>query len=71
MFVIFVKGDVNWVDVTNWLLVYLSAFMMNRRALFCAFYSLYLALAVKELRGTGGYVKAGRIVVLYSLSLLC
>ena len=47
-----------------WLLVYLSAFVMNRRALFCAICRLYWARAVRELRGTGGYVRAGRIVVL-------
>ena len=44
--------------------MYLSAFVMNRRALFCAVCSLYLAGAVRELRGTGGYVRAGRMVVL-------
>ena len=44
--------------------MYLSALVMNRRALFCAVCSLYWACAVRELRGTGGYVRAGRMVVL-------
>ena len=38
VFGIFVKGNVNWIDVTNYveLLVYVSVFVMNRRALFFA-----------------------------------
>ena len=49
----------------------LSAFGINRRALFWAIFNLYLVGRVRELRGTVGYVRAGRMVALYSLSLLC
>ena len=52
------------------LLVYLSAFVMNRRALFWV-YNLYLSGYVRELRGTVGYMRTRRMMVLYSLSLLC
>ena len=51
--------------------MYLSAFVMNLKALFCATCNLYLADTVREFRGTTGYVRAGRMVVLYNLSLLC
>ena len=54
-----------------WLLVYLSAFVMNRKALFRAVCGLYLTWADIELRGAGGYMRAGRMVVLYSLIFLC
>ena len=52
------------------LLVYLTAFVTNRRALFSVICNLYLAWEVRELKGTVGYIRAGRMVVLYSLSLL-
>ena len=42
-----------------------------RRALFWAACKLYLAGKVKELRGTVGCVRVERMVVFYSLSLLC
>ena len=60
-------GSMSQVVWRVWLLVYLSAFV----ALFCAVCSLYLAGAARELRGTGGYVRTGRMVVLYNFSLLC
>ena len=70
MFVMLI-GSMLQVMWTVWLLVYLSAFVTNRRAVFWAVCSLYLAGKVRELRGTVEYVKAMRMVVLYSLSLLC
>ena len=44
--------------------------MMNLRALFWATCNLYLSVCFRELRGTVGYMRAGRMVALYSLSLL-
>ena len=76
-FGMFVKGGINWIDVTICveLLVYLyiSVLVTNRRALFCVIINLYLVGNVRELRGTVGvgYARAGRMVVLYNLSLLC
>ena len=51
--------------------MYLSIFVTNRRAMFLVACNLYLAWKVKELRGTVGYERAGRMVVLHNLSLLC
>ena len=53
------------------LLVYVSVFMTNRRALFLAICNLYLVGRIRELRRNVGYMRAGRMVVLYSLRLLC
>ena len=56
------------------LLVYPTAFVTNRKVLFWAICNVYLAGEVTELRGTRGavgYMRAERIVVLYSFSLLC
>ena len=52
-------------------LVYLYIFVTNRRVLFRVICNLYLVGKVKELRGTIGYMRAGRMVVSHSLSLLC
>ena len=53
------------------LLVYPAAFVTKPRALFWAICNLYLAGGVRELRGTVGYTRAGRMVVLFNLSFLC
>ena len=50
-----------------WLLVYLSAFVTNRRALFWTICNLFLAGKFRELRGTVGYVWARRMVVSYDM----
>ena len=51
--------------------MFVSVFVTNRRALFWAVYNLYLVGTVRVLRGTVGYMRAGKMVDLYSLSLLC
>ena len=69
VFSLFVKG----VDVTRCVasaLLYLFAFATNRRALSWVVCNLCLVWRIRELRVTVGYMKAGRIVALYSLRAL-
>ena len=47
-----------------------GVFVMKRSALFWAICSLYLFIGLRELRGTVGYIRAGRMVVLKIFSLL-
>ena len=47
--------------------VYLSAFVMDRRALFRAICNLYLAGKVGKLTGIVGYIRAGRMVVFFKV----
>ena len=49
------------------MLVYLSEFVINRRVLFWDICNLYLVGRVRKLRGTVGYMRARRMVTLYSL----
>ena len=68
VFSLFVKGDVigSMLQLV-WrvrLFVYLSIFVTNRRALFWAICNLCFVGRVRELRGTDGYMKAGKMVVL-------
>ena len=58
------EGDVDRVDVTSCVSVYLSALVTNRRVLFWAISNLYLIGKIRELIGTvESYMRAGRMVV--------
>ena len=73
VFGMFVKGYVNWVDVKN----YVGSIVVSVFICICdeseGFLLCYLYLdprKFKEFRGTAGYVRAGRMMVMYNLSLL-
>ena len=48
--------------------MYLSVIVTNRMTLFWTIVNLCFVWKVRELRGTVGYISAGRMIFLYSMS---